>query len=53
VWRSLVSIYQKEGILGFFKGNGTNVIRIAPYSAVQFASYERYKQVRLSPLKHP
>ncbi len=31
---------------GFFKGNGTNVIRIAPYSAVQFASFEIYKSVR-------
>jgi len=39
-------MYRDEGIRGYFKGNGTNVVRIAPYSAVQFASYEKYKQVK-------
>lgn len=28
------------------KGNGTNIIRIFPYSAVQFATYEFVKNVR-------
>jgi hypothetical protein len=28
-----------------FQGNGTNVIRIIPYCAVQFAAYEEYKKV--------
>ena len=27
------------------RGNGTNVIRIVPYSATQFAAYEKYKRV--------
>ena len=27
------------------RGNGTNCIRIVPYSAVQFASYSFYKRV--------
>jgi len=27
-------------------GNGTNCIRIVPYSAVQFGSYNFYKRVR-------
>lgn len=40
---TLREIYRAEGIKGYFKGNGTNVLRIAPYSAVQFASYEKYK----------
>lgn len=31
--------------MGYFKGNGTNIIRIFPYSAVQFASYERFKKL--------
>ena len=30
------------------RGNGTNVIRIVPYSATQFAAYEKYKRVRIS-----
>jgi len=33
--------------LGYFKGNGTNVVRIFPYSAVQFASYEWFAQLLL------
>ncbi|KAI9012403.1 mitochondrial carrier domain-containing protein [Hyaloraphidium curvatum] len=37
-------IYRTEGLAGYFKGNGTNVVRMVPYSAVQFASYEYYKK---------
>jgi len=40
---TLLRIFKEEGVMGYFKGNGTNVIRIAPYSAVQFASYEKMK----------
>lgn len=29
----------------FIRGNGTNCIRIVPYSAVQFSSYGIYKTV--------
>ena len=42
---SLVSIGREEGIRGYFKGNGTNVVRIIPYVAVQFAAYEEFKKV--------
>ncbi|EFA84007.1 EF-hand domain-containing protein [Heterostelium album PN500] len=45
VIKSLVNMYKVEGFRGLFKGNGTNVIRIAPYSAIQFLSYEKYKKV--------
>jgi solute carrier family 25 (mitochondrial phosphate transporter), member 23/24/25/41 len=44
---TLVNIKKKEGWRGFFKGNGTNVIRIIPYSAVQFASFEFFKRILL------
>jgi len=43
VSKSLFTMVEKEGFFGLFKGNGTNVIRIAPYSAVQFFSFEKYK----------
>ena len=49
VIQSLILIGKEEGIRGYFKGNGTNVIRIVPYSAVQFAAYERFKKVCPSP----
>jgi hypothetical protein len=37
--------YKDEGWRGFMRGNGTNCIRIVPYSAVQFGSYNFYKKV--------
>ena len=36
-------MWQKEGVYGFFKGNGVNVVRIAPFSAFEFFFYEVYK----------
>ncbi|EGC35593.1 hypothetical protein DICPUDRAFT_152069 [Dictyostelium purpureum] len=44
---SLHNMYKTEGFAGLFKGNGTNVVRIAPYSAIQFLSYEKYKKFLL------
>lgn len=36
-------MWKHEGIKGFFKGNGTNIIRVAPFSAFEFFFYEFYK----------
>ncbi|KAJ6609888.1 mitochondrial carrier [Mycena sp. CBHHK59/15] len=44
VWRSLVRMWKEEGMKGFMRGNGINCLRIVPYSAVQFSSYESFKQ---------
>ncbi|KAI9294485.1 mitochondrial carrier [Neoconidiobolus thromboides FSU 785] len=49
VWGTLSKIWREEGFVGFMRGNGTNVIRIVPYSAVQFASYEKFKLLLLAP----
>jgi solute carrier family 25 phosphate transporter 23/24/25/41 len=49
VWATLLKVYREEGLRGYFKGNGTNCIRIAPYSAVQFTSYEQIKRLWLAP----
>ena len=38
-------MWREEGWRGFMAGNGTNCIRIVPYSAVQFGSYNLYKRV--------
>lgn len=46
---SLRTILKEEGIMGYFKGNGTNVIRIFPYSAVQFAAYEQFASLMADP----
>jgi solute carrier family 25 phosphate transporter 23/24/25/41 len=36
---------REEGVRAFWKGNGTNVVRIFPYSAVQFAANDHYKHL--------
>jgi len=36
-------MWRNEGMYGFFKGNGVNVVRIAPFSAFEFFFYEVYK----------
>lgn len=45
VGKALKKMWQEEGWRGFMRGNGTNCIRIVPYSAVQFGSYNFYKRV--------
>jgi solute carrier family 25 phosphate transporter 23/24/25/41 len=41
-------MWREEGFKGFMRGNGVNCVRIVPYSAVQFTSYEQLKKVHLS-----
>lgn len=49
VWKGLGKMWREEGFRGFMAGNGTNCIRIVPYSAVQFGSYNVYKPVCSGP----
>lgn len=49
VGKALGKMWKEEGWRGFMRGNGTNCIRIVPYSAVQFGSYNFYKGVRAEP----
>ena len=42
-FQSFAYMYKKEGFYGFFKGNGVNIVRIAPFSAFEFYFYELYK----------
>lgn len=44
VGKALNKMWREEGWRGFMRGNGTNCIRIVPYSAVQFGSYNFYKR---------
>jgi len=45
---SLSLIGKEEGVKGFFKGNGANLIRVMPNTAVKFALFDTYKDI----LKH-
>ncbi|KAF2735405.1 mitochondrial carrier protein-like protein [Polyplosphaeria fusca] len=44
VHKALAKMWRDEGWRGFMAGNGTNCIRIVPYSAVQFGAYNFYKR---------
>jgi len=46
------TVCKHEGMAGLFKGNGAQMVRIFPYAAIQFASYEHYKRF-LKKLKLP
>ncbi|KAE9964031.1 hypothetical protein BLS_006936 [Venturia inaequalis] len=41
--KALAKMWREEGWRGFMAGNGTNCIRIVPYSAVQFGAFNFYK----------
>jgi len=49
VGKALGKMWKEEGWRGFMRGNGTNCIRIVPYSAVQFGSYNFYKRNLFEP----
>ena len=44
VGKALGKMWKDEGWKGFMRGNGTNCVRIVPYSAVQFGSFSLYKR---------
>ncbi|KAI5288800.1 hypothetical protein KEM52_001027 [Ascosphaera acerosa] len=43
--KALAKMWREEGWRGFMRGNGTNCIRIVPYSAVQYGSYSYYRRL--------
>lgn len=43
VWKGLSKIVSEESVLALYKGNGAQMLRIFPYAALQFASYETYR----------
>ena len=45
-WRRIHSL---EGFRGFFTGNGANVIRVVPFSAIEFHSFVFFKDLILPP----
>lgn len=45
VFSGFFAIYKKEGFLGYYKGNTAMMVRIFPYAAIQFMSYEQYKRL--------
>lgn len=48
--QSFGNIYKKEGLKGFWKGNGIACIRLFPYNAVQFATFTKLKVMMSDPV---
>jgi hypothetical protein len=45
VLSTLTQVVKNEGFRGLYKGNGAQMVRIFPYSAIQFVAYEQYRKV--------
>lgn len=45
LWQAMKKFYTVEGMKGFFKGNGSNVVKIVPFSALEFYSFEFFKDM--------
>ena len=45
ITKSLARFYQNEGIKGLLKGNLPALIRILPFSSIEFYSFELYKSI--------
>ncbi|KAG0212478.1 hypothetical protein BGX28_006245 [Mortierella sp. GBA30] len=43
LWTAITELYHQGGIKTFFRGNGLNIIKIAPESAIKFYTYETSK----------
>ncbi|CAN1162643.1 Mitochondrial carrier protein CoAc1 [Linum perenne] len=41
--QSVKKIFRHEGISGLYRGNGASVLRIVPYAALHFMTYEQYR----------
>ena len=44
----MAKIVQNEGFLGLYKGNAAQMVRVFPYAAVQFGTFEHLNGVSLS-----
>lgn len=43
---SLCRIVGTEGVLGLWRGHTATLLRIVPYAAIQYTSFEQFKRVR-------
>jgi len=45
---SIQITWQESGLRGFWRGNGANLLRVVPNSAIKFSTFDTYKKLLLS-----
>jgi solute carrier family 25 (mitochondrial carrier protein), member 16 len=46
VFRAIALIFRHDGMYGLYRGHSAMLLRIFPYSAINYFAYEKYKKVR-------
>jgi len=44
-FKSIIKFYKTQGMKGIFKGNSASLVRIFPFSGIEFYSFEFYKNI--------
>lgn len=44
-FRAVINTYRKEGVLGMYRGHSVMCMRILPYAAINFMSFDHYKKL--------
>ena len=42
-WKTSLVILRDEGVAGFYRGNGASIVRVAPYAATIFTTFDAYE----------
>ena len=46
--RAVRKVFLAEGVRGFWRGNGINLLRVCPYKAINFAAFDAYRGVAVA-----
>ena len=53
IYQEFMAIHKESGVRGFFKGNGTNVLKIIPETSLKFMTYDKIKELICADIKAP
>ena len=53
ILQEFMAIHKENGFRGFFKGNGTNVLKIIPETSLKFLTYDKIKELICADIRNP